>query len=197
MASGHSLRMKQNKLFLTWQEQTFLERTMDLVRSVGFGRVVLVIKPEDLAKIKVPRSFTVIENNASERGQSASVRFGTAQVQGDGVLFLTADQPLLTRDLLMNIIRNGEKSNIVFPTRNKQPSTPIYFGSDFFDELLRVNGDNGGRTVRDAHPEAWVTLSKADQLLMDVDTPEDYHQLQQMVAVEKKIDPQSWELEFE
>lgn len=197
MASGNSTRMQQNKLFLTCEDQTFLERTIELVRSVGFGRAILVIKPEDLANIKVPRSFIVIENNASERGQSASVRFGTAQVQGEGVLFLTADQPLLTRELLMAIIRNGENNNIVFPTRGKKPSTPIYFGSAFFDELLRVNGDSGGRSVRDEHPEAWVTLPQGEDLLMDVDTPEDYRTLQQLTTKGNDLVEVDCELDLE
>lgn len=177
MASGHSSRMQQNKLFLPFQEATFLERTIQLVQSVGFGKVVLVIKPEDLGHLKIPKQVVVIENNASDRGQSASVRLGTAQVEGQGVIFLTADQPLLTRDILMMLIKKGEVDKIVFPTREEQPATPIFFGSHYFDELLRVTGDRGGRQVRDRFPNNWLTFPVVSRLLMDVDTPEDYQNL--------------------
>lgn len=177
MASGSSKRMGRNKVFLKYKNQTFLERTLQLVTDAGFLEVILVIRPEDAEKISVPESVKVVINTQSDTGQSASVRLGAGEAVGQGCLFLTIDQPLLTLEILEKIAGTGKPDRIVIPTCDGTPSSPVFFGADFFQELLEAEGDNGGRSVRDAHPEAWLTVPVPVYYLQDVDMPEDYAKL--------------------
>lgn len=179
MASGSSLRMGTNKLLLDYQGATFLEHTLNLTKKVPFFERILVISPENLEGIRVPKDLKVIQNTEAYKGQSTSVRLGTAAATGDGYLYLTIDQPLLTRSLLESFFPAYTQETIVFPVDQMEaPCSPIFFGNKFRSELLKVTGEFGGRDVRNNHPEAWRKIRvKAPEALIDIDTPEEYQQL--------------------
>lgn len=177
MASGYSTRMGQNKLFLRYQGQTFLERTLQLVQEIPFTRVILVIKPNDLINCNLPDMITVILNTSSEQGQSASVRLGSAVAIGQGCLYLPIDQPLLDSKTLESLLDVGTASNIVFPSVSGHASSPVYFGRQFFSELCQVTGTAGGRQVKQRHRQAWVPVAVDPQRVQDIDTPQQYRRL--------------------
>lgn len=181
MASGNSSRMGANKLSLDYQGQTFLERVLKLAKKMAFFERILVISPENLKNTNIPqdKELKVIQNLEADRGQSASVRLGTKAATGDGYLYLTVDQPLLTQDILEVLHTAYSKKKIVFPVDQRgKPYSPIFFGQRFRSELLQVTGKAGGRTVRDNHPEAWCEIQVTDsKRLIDIDTPEEYQYL--------------------
>lgn len=176
MASGTSSRMGKNKLFLEYQGKTFLEQILRLSSEVHFFERILVISPENLHGLTLPNDFKIIQNLAAETGQSASVRLGTEAASGEGYLYLTVDQPLLNRSLIESLFVRYSQEAIVFPVDQRlAPSSPIFFGKKFRSELLTVTGKNGGRAVRNRHPEAWQKVQVAEpQRLIDIDTPTDY-----------------------
>ena len=179
MASGCSLRMGTNKLFLDYQGETFLERTLNLTKKVSFFERILVISPENLQGLKLPTDLKVVQNTEAQKGQSASVRLGTKAATGEGYLYLTIDQPRLTQALLESLFSAYSKKNIVFPINQREaPCSPIFFGEIFRSELLKVTGVSGGRVVRNNHPEAWrkIRVDKPE-CLVDIDTPEEYQTL--------------------
>ncbi|BFH63979.1 nucleotidyltransferase family protein [Paenibacillus azoreducens] len=181
MASGQSTRMGRNKLFLKYQGQTFLERILNLAKKAGFFETILVITPEDAAGCFLPEDIHVVYNRQSDLGQSAAVRLGTREATGDGYLYLPVDQPLLTLEILEAIIQRGTHDNIVFPLKAGEPQSPVYFGADFYEELLQVSGSSGGREVRNNHKDAWVQVAVSEEYLEDIDTPADYENLLQKV----------------
>lgn len=179
MASGHSRRMGENKLFLTYKDKTFLEHTLSLVNQVDFFERILVISPENKQNLVIPENIIVVQNNESELGQSASVRLGTLAASGQGYLYLPVDQPLLDKNIIHQLLNSSTRNNIVFPVHeNGHPSSPVFFGATFRSELLVVSGESGGRMVRKNHPEVWekVVVSEPERLL-DIDTYTDYEDL--------------------
>lgn len=180
MASGQSKRMGKNKLFLECAKKTFLKRTLDLVQHFPFNERILVVSPENYEELlSYQRDFTVLLNQEYEQGQSASVRLGTEAASGDGYLYLTIDQPLLTPKIIRQLLQKASFDNIVFPLKEGQPSSPVYFGAKFREELLDVSGESGGRAVRNAHPEVWCPVPvEPAYLLTDIDTIDDYIRLQ-------------------
>ncbi|WP_348922462.1 NTP transferase domain-containing protein [Enterococcus rotai] len=179
MASGCSLRMGTNKLFLDYQGETFLERTLNLTKKVPFFERILVISPENLQGLKLPTDLKVVQNTEAQKGQSASVRLGTKAATGEGYLYLTIDQPRLTQAVLESLFSAYSKKNIVFPIDQREaPCSPIFFGEIFRSELLKVTGVSGGRVVRNNHPEAWRKIRvDTPECLVDIDTPAEYQTL--------------------
>ena len=58
-----------------------------------------------------------------------------------------------------------------------QRGNPVLFDRVVFPNLLKVQGDAGGRSIFSQHPLEYVDWPDAN-LLLDVDTPEDYQRLQ-------------------
>ena len=183
MASGVSKRMgKTNKLFLKYHGKTFIERVCETVLQVGFKEVILVISPENLSYFTPDERLTIVENREYHLGQSASVRLGTQVASGEGYIYFPVDQPKLTKLVIQEIIVSATKHNIIAPIGpNGYPTSPVFFGSDFFDELICVQGQNGGKTVKAAHKEACVCVSVTQpECLIDIDNPSDFQKLIEM-----------------
>lgn len=179
MASGFSSRMGKNKLYLPFNNKTFLQHLLDVIEEVPFYERIVVISPNNRRKQNFSDTVKIVLNEQAERGQSQSVRLGTAVANGEGYLYLPVDQPLLTSHLLTSFLSYYAKDKIVFPVNDAGcSSSPVFFGSKFRKELLQITGRNGGKSVKHNHPEACrkihVSMSES---LMDVDTIEDYRQL--------------------
>lgn len=179
MASGCSSRMGTNKLFLEYDGQSFLERVIQLTEELPFFETILVISPQNSKELVVPERIKVVLNNQAEQGQSASVRLGTEAASGDGYLYLTVDQPLLSPETIKTLFPAYTCETIVFPVKmSGRPSSPVFFGKQFRSELLSVQGTAGGRAVRNRHPDAWRAIPiEQEECLIDIDTVEDYRRL--------------------
>ncbi|MHC5248409.1 NTP transferase domain-containing protein [Enterococcus sp. LJL90] len=179
MAAGFSKRMGQNKLQLRYQGQTFIERMFVLTEAYPFFEKILVISPENLAGVQVPEGWQLVLNQEACDGQTTTVQLGTKAAKGDGFLYLPIDQPLLTPEILQEILVTATSDNIVYPLHaNGAPSSPVFFGNHFRAELETVTGEGGGRTVRNNHPESCKGISVSrPELLLDIDTAESYQQL--------------------
>ncbi|MHC5229243.1 NTP transferase domain-containing protein [Enterococcus sp. LJL99] len=179
MASGTSKRMGTNKLLLDYQGKNFLDHILDLTKELAFFERILVISPENVETVSLPKGVKLVLNHEAHLGQSASVRLGTQVASGDGYLYLTVDQPRLNAPLFSPLVTTYTSDNIVFPvTSDGKPSSPIYFGKRFRNELLQVTGAAGGREVRNRHPETWRQIKiKEPERLVDIDTPIAYQEL--------------------
>ncbi len=123
-------------------------------------------------------------------GQSRSVLAGLNAVKapprlaGEGVggevsavLFLLADQPGVTPDLLSALIQRHRETlaPVVAPRHAGQRGNPVLFDRATFPEFAALRGDIGARPVIQAHADeiAWVDWP-TPEILQDIDTPEAY-----------------------
>jgi molybdenum cofactor cytidylyltransferase len=136
-----------------------------------------------------------------QAGQSESVRAGLSAVlvgagfprpalrretgQGDlaptqcqAVVFLLADQPGVTPELLSALIRRHRETlaPVVAPRYQDRRGNPILFDRSTFGEFAALTGDIGARPVIEAHRGeiAWVDWP-TPEVVQDIDTLEDYH----------------------
>jgi molybdenum cofactor cytidylyltransferase len=179
LAAGESKRLKKNKLTLPYQNKPLIWQVFDLVKKIDFLEYILVISSENAKEIVIPSDIKVLYNNRPELGQAHSVVLGTKEAKGEGYLFFSADQPLLSIDLIGDILDKSKTDNIVFPLKeNNEPSNPTFFGKDFREELLSLVGKEGGRIIRDKHPKACISfLPRNPEELLDIDTMEEYERL--------------------
>jgi molybdenum cofactor cytidylyltransferase len=93
-------------------------------------------------------------------------------------VFLLADQPQIPIELVkaLNEQHARSLSPIIAPLIDDRRGNPVLFDRVTFADLLSLTGDVGGRAVFAKHPITYVPWHDAN-VLLDVDTPEDYQRL--------------------
>ena len=93
------------------------------------------------------------------------------------VVFLLADQPGITPALLSALIQRHRETlaPVVAPRYLGQRGNPVLFDRTTFPEFETLQGDAGTRSIIRRHEGevAWVDWP-TDEILRDIDTPEDY-----------------------
>jgi len=178
MAAGCSRRMGEEKLLLRYRGETLLRRAAALLLGLPVYERILVTKEALLPGFVLPPGIKTVINRCPEEGQSGSMRLGVLAAAGDWYFFIAADQPKLCVSDLTPLLGCARGSRIVYPEINGKPCTPVLFSACFRAELLAVHGDQGGRTVRAAHPEACMPIRMNNpENFMDIDDENDYRAL--------------------
>jgi CTP:molybdopterin cytidylyltransferase MocA len=122
--------------------------------AVEFGRAEVVICPD------------------WDTGQSASLRFGLAQMaDADKVVVTLGDAPLMTPEVIERFAREPPGTRAVYDGR---PGHPVVLGADQVAALTRIDGDVGARELlRGARVIEVGHLCSG----RDVDTPEDLEEV--------------------
>jgi molybdenum cofactor cytidylyltransferase len=183
LAAGASIRMGQPKPLLPWRGQPFIRHIARMALQADLSPVVIVAG-EHTSEIRTAVAdlpVTVIRNPDWEAGQSASVRCGLRSLPDTigSVVFLLADQPHIPIGLVKALQdRHAQSlSPIVAPLIDEQRGNPVLFDRVTFSDLLSLSGNVGGRAVFAKYRVAYVPWHDAN-VLLDVDTPEDYQRLQ-------------------
>ncbi len=127
-------------------------------------------------------------NHHWRSGQASSLQTGLNAVSPDSgaVIFLLADQPLVTPALLDSLAaayRAGGGS-IVAPVAGGRRGNPVLFAiGRWRQQLLALTGDAGARAIIAAHPDQVAAVSVADEtVFFDVDTPAEYDEIKRLYA---------------
>ncbi|MBC7293963.1 MAG: nucleotidyltransferase family protein, partial [Thermoleophilia bacterium] len=148
------------------------------------------------------RPVTPVANPARDRGMSSSLRVGLATVldgggataRPDAVIFLVGDQPFVTSAIVDKLIESFVESGkaIVRPAVNGRPTHPVLMSALIYDELLRQEGDVGGREVIARHPdEVYLVPVEGERLALDIDTWEDVEKLAALAGAAAKDETQN------
>ena len=186
LAAGESRRMgKQNKLLLPVGGEALLVKLVKSVCASDVGQVLVVIGHEAekiRRKLKeLPLSF-VYNPNFSE-GMTTSIKSGVKEVSRDcdGFLICLADMPLINTSDINKLIhayvqnRIKEKRLIVVPVFQGQRGNPVLFSSEFRNDILDYKKESGCRGIIMNYPESVKEIEMDnDNMLLDVDTLEDY-----------------------
>jgi molybdenum cofactor cytidylyltransferase len=132
--------------------------------------------------------ITIIRVEEWAEGQSRSVRGGLQaarlEASGDGrserlsaAVFLLADQPGVTPTLLSALVQRHRETlaPVVAPRYEGRRGNPVPFDRRTFAEFEALEGDAGARSIIQQHAAeiAWIDWH-TDDILRDIDTPEDY-----------------------
>jgi molybdenum cofactor cytidylyltransferase len=151
-------------------------------RSANPVIVVLGHDAERVAAALPPGRQQVIINPSYQEGMSTSLRVGLAAIppQTAGALILLGDQPLVTANLVEQMLEAARESpaSILAASYGGRRGNPVYFPRAYFEELRKVTGDEGGRSVVQHHPESvqLVPIVHMDAAL-DADSPDDYQRI--------------------
>jgi molybdenum cofactor cytidylyltransferase len=97
----------------------------------------------------------------------------------DQVILAVCDQPFLTAGHLRELVRSAETSGkgIVASRYDGIPGTPVLFKSNYFPDLLNLQGDYGAKKLFPVFAGDMATVPFALGSI-DIDTPGDYERLQ-------------------
>lgn len=178
MASGFSKRMGQDKLKLPYRDTTILGYTLDKLSNLPFYNVYVCGREEWIKRITELYNFTYLENLKASFGQSESIKLGIKNSQGEGVVFFTGDQPLLSTESILKLYYNFQRYGyITIPKAQGENFSPVFFPESKKSELLSLSGDVGGREViKRSAMVVYVEFSRKIEF-MDIDTPEEYDEI--------------------
>ena len=180
MASGLGKRFGGNKLMADFDGTPMILSALQASEHMRDHRVV-VTRHEDVAALCRKMDVKVILHDLPHR--SDTVRLGLEALGDvDACMFLPADQPLLRRETVCNLIRTWETDQemIVRPFHNDTPGSPVLFPRWAFPELLNLPEGKGGGWLIQKYPDRIKGMSVDDPYeLMDVDTPESMALLKQ------------------
>lgn len=185
LAAGSSSRMGQAKQLLPWGNQTLIEHQIHILQKTGNPVVVILgANAELIVPIIEKTGVAIIFNPNWETGMGSSISAGIAAITenfpaAEGVLITLLDQPFVTADHLGKMLRNfsrGKQQIVVSKADSGWMGVPALFDCFYFEELERLCGNEGAKTVIKQYTENALPL-ECRNILEDLDTPEKYEQL--------------------
>lgn len=185
LAAGSSSRLGQPKQLVEYKGKNLLQAIIDLADSLDFESKILVLgaNAEDIkSNIKIS-NFELFQNKNWEEGMASSLRSGLGQLENniDHVLILLSDQPLVTREHLLKLIRKQLEVKVpaTFSKYEEKPGVPAIFSRSLFPKLMNLKGDEGAKKL--LHDQGFryecIDFEKGN---FDVDTKEDVERLKEL-----------------
>lgn len=177
LAAGASTRMGTQKLLLPLGDEPLIRRTVRQICDAGFDDVLVVLGSEweqVLAALEgLPVRHAINADFAS--GMGSSFRTAIANL-GDSAaaMFMLADQPFVTANEYRTVLDTYRRlaPAIVSVRYGDVTAPPHLFQKKFFPELAVL--EHGARPVLQRHRDRTTVLQFSADLLMDIDTREDY-----------------------
>ncbi|MBR0038484.1 MAG: putative selenium-dependent hydroxylase accessory protein YqeC [Lachnospiraceae bacterium] len=122
---------------------------------------------------------TMIKNDKAELGLSSSIKIAVKKYKDfDAIMFINADLPKLGEEELIRFlyysIMNNNKMASMF---TDIPKNPAYFEKEYFDEILKIDGDKGPRELLDNNIKDLYRYYIDPNQLFEIDTKKDLEKL--------------------
>ena len=112
--------------------------------------IIVSTQYDAIAEAVKTKEIQVLYNPHPEDGISSSVKIGlNASLDADAVLFTVSDQPWLTSETICELIHvflNTSKGIACVSCQGKM-GNPCIFDRKYYNELLSLEGDKGGKKV--------------------------------------------------
>ena len=140
------------------------------------SEIIVVTQYEEIVKKAGEMKIPVFINPRPEDGISLSMQIGLMSVRDtDACLFTVSDQPWLEADTVVALIElfENEKKGMACIRWNGKTGNPCIFGQKYYEELMEISGDKGGKKIIKKHPEdvAYLQIRNAREV-QDADEPD-------------------------
>ena len=186
LAAGSSSRLGRPKQLLQYQNKTLLKRIIDIVTPFQFTPSILVLGAytQQIRDAVNLENVTAVYNEHWSEGIASSIRKGVEEsIQLNpslkSILFVLSDQPFVSTKLIQRLIdkHNHRNERITACSYKENVGVPAIFPKRFFPKLMKLTGDVGAKKIIMQHSEV-VDEVVFKRGYFDVDTTEDYEQLQ-------------------
>jgi len=183
LAGGLSTRMKQFKPLLPLGETTIIDRVVSTFRDIGVDVYLVAGHRQEEIKTHIKRQdITIILNPDYEKGMISSVQTGIRNLKpGYQAFFMQpVDIPLVKPLSIKQIIEAGvsHPGKIIYPVFQGKRGHPPLIPSGLIPEILRWEKWGGLKALLKTHDKSALEVPVNDaNILLDIDTPEDYENL--------------------
>ena len=189
LAAGEGRRMGGLKQLLPWKDETIIETVLlKLQRSTLDGdlKVILGAEAEKIREVleKNPDiKARILHNQNYRRGMYSSVLTGLENISGniDGVLFMLADQPLVSTSLYNRMLDEFRQREplLLAPSYRGRRGHPLLMDTSLIPEVFKLgNGgepEGGLRRLLKKRSEDVEYVEVEDRaVVIDLDNREDY-----------------------
>jgi len=182
LAAGGSTRFGSPKQLLDFHGKPFVRSIAETALVAGLEPVEIVTgaNAEGVEAVVRDLPVRIIRNPEWQAGQSTSIRAGISALPDKigAAVFLLADQPQVTVSVLRALVERHAQDlpAVLAPYVLDRRANPVLFDSVTFLDLLKLEGDQGGRTIFSKFSPTYLDWLD-EHLLMDVDSPDDYRRL--------------------
>lgn len=184
LAAGGSTRMGRPKLLLPWRGEALIRWPVKTALEAALSPVLVVTgaMTDEIERSLSGLDVRIVHNPDWDQGQSTSVRCGIRSLPDttEAVIFLLGDQPQVPVSFIQKMItayRSNEQPIPIFVSAYQgKRGNPVLFDRSFFQELMTLQGDAGGRLIFSKHPLNFIPVEDPD-MLFDIDSPDDYDNL--------------------
>lgn len=185
LAAGFSRRFKGNKLLEKLEGKPMylhlLERLNEMRENHKLQSLTVVTQYEEILDYLHREGIAAVKNNNSALGISSSLKLGlqTAMMQKKQHLereqyyiFFVADQPFLKKNTVEEFVSAFLKTDrgIGCISHDGKAGNPVIFHERYVPELLKIEGDKGGKSVVNQHFEDVFLFEIPDEIeLKDID----------------------------
>ena len=181
LAAGKSSRYGENKLLAERNKKPMYRYLLDQMKSFPMCKKVVVSRFEEILEYARANGMLTAENEIPEAGISFSLQMGLRKLQKEqtdlqGVLFSVCDQPDLKAETIERILEKAFQNprKIICAGTEGQMGNPVIMDQVYFEELLELEGDVGGRQVIKKHPDQVLICETEKVELKDIDRITDW-----------------------
>lgn len=181
LAAGASTRLGQPKQLLRFDGEGLLHRTVRLAEESGCAPIFVVLgfEADRIGRELRGLKAEPVLNPAWQSGMGSSLRCGINAVmkatpEPQKTLVLLCDQPSLSAEVLSSLLRTSAEKNSLITASSYagRSGVPAIFDKQLYPDLLKVEGDQGARSVIQRYIAQTSTVEFPGGVI-DVDTPED------------------------
>jgi CTP:molybdopterin cytidylyltransferase MocA len=159
-------------------ERPLVAHAVTSAKASGLRPIVVVVgcQAPDVADA-AGRDVEVVENPYWEEGMSTSLRAGLAIVLADrtvtAMTVALADQPRIGAEAYRRLVlAHADGAELAVATYGGKRGHPVLIGRAYFEEAMKMTGDQGARTLL-AKPDVVEVPCDGTGEATDVDTPAD------------------------
>jgi molybdenum cofactor cytidylyltransferase len=183
LAAGMSSRMGPvNKLLLKYKDHTVIEETLTQMMNSGVDEIIIITGFEHTRIERVLAGHLndrtkFVYNGKYRQGRAESIKcaIGTIADQVDAALFMVADKPGVTSDLINKAMERFRRDRpaVLYVETSSGRGHPIIFAKGVFDDLLSLEGDCVGDELVSNYRDDLVRLAD-EKPQIDIDNEDDY-----------------------
>ena len=180
LAAGQSRRMNgENKLIKIFKDKPLITHSVKNILASSIDELIVVLgyQREIIEKlIDNNKKIKIVFNEKFESGMASSIKTGLNHLseKTDAFFICLGDMPLVNKDIYNQIIQSrNNKKEIFVPNYNGQQGNPILFSMSMKREIMRIQGDVGGKKILEQNQDKILNLSINNEVIISDFNTED------------------------
>ena len=183
LAAGRSVRMKELKPFLRYDDHTlFIEKILSVYIGWGCREIVVVTNAKAFQRIKqmitVPSAVTMIVNNHMEFERFYSVKLGLRAIHKSSFCFLqNVDNPFIDAQILDLIYENRSDEKYVSPVFKNKGGHPVLIHRENINTIREWAEDSANLKEVLTTMKCLKVEMPDDRVLININSKEQYQKI--------------------